>query len=150
MHILSLSPLKMSLKAWSELGCSLHSMHGSPADIAVAMLDSSGTPLFIEEEINELGLWRRRATAPSEASALAAPPPTALQGSKASDTSRHMSKRYTQGKGRMGRMHRQLNVWFKFVELLRLALAKTSKSWKALPPGREDLQILKRLQRFVP
>ena len=147
MHILSLAPLHMSAEEWTLLRCTLHSMHGSPADIAVAMFNSAGAPLFSDEEINELGLWRRRAPTPSEAAlpSDACSANKAVSRSKAQDTSRHMSKRYTQGTGRVGRVQRQMRVMQKFILLVSTALAKFGKSWKHLPKGREDLQILKRI-----
>ena len=98
------------------------------------------------QEVNELGLWRRRApTPPQQEPLLIGNKGATARSCTAQDTSKHMSKRYTQGTGRVGRVQRQMRVMNKFVSLIARALKKFGKAWTSLPPGRKDLQILKKL-----
>jgi len=152
-------PLRMGQERWSELGCTPHSSHGSPADMGAVVSHHAPPDIaFTPQDENEICHWRRRAHANSgdgeltlegaiahlaprrrghagAAPSVAAPPAVA-----ADDQS--MRVRYTAGANREGRRRAQLRVRRRWILAVRRGLARFGRPWTDLPGDRSDYDIL--------
>ena len=167
--IASEPPLSMTGARWKELELGFHSAHGSPSDQA-AVIGEHAPPevAMTPADENELGLWRRRATARSgdaelplcpvleqalgastaQSAAPGAPRPVAAAaapGVAAEDAA--MRVRYTSGTNREGRRRAQVRVRARWTLAVRWGLAKFGQPWTALSGDRSDYDILERLER---
>ena len=167
--IASEPPLSMTEARWKELELGFHSAHGSPSDQA-AVIGEHAPPevAMTAADENELGLWRRRATARSgdtelplcpaleqalgasaaQSAAPGAPRPVAAAAAPAvAAEDAAMRVRYTSGTSREGRRRAQVRVRARWTLAVRWGLAKFGQSWTALPGDRSDYDILEHLER---
>ena len=141
----------MSESEWKELGLTLHSPHGSPSDMATAIPEDvvDQSIAFSEDEVRQLGHWRRLSTPPAQDGggmkrAKKGKKPNPREAAEGS-----MSIRYTAGKGRVGRRKMQMRVHLKWVRAIQKALRAFARPWSDLPNGRLDYEIFDLLEQHA-
>lgn len=172
MGIAAEPPLSMTAERWKELELGFHSAHGSPSDMAAVVGEHAPPEVAMTPaDENELGLWRRRATARggdaelplcpvldqalgasrAQSAAPGAPRPVAAVAPPAvSAEDAAMRVRYTSGTNREGRRRAQVRVRARWVLAVRWGLAKFGQPWTELPGDRSDYDILECLESPPP
>jgi len=130
----SLPPLSMTGEEFDALRLSMHSPHGTGADMTRFM----GTELeFEEKDARAMGHWLRDKNAPQEVSQ-----PGGHHTVGARNARDSMSLRYTQGEGRRGERAEQLSLRNRFVIAVRNGLLRAGRSWWDLPKTLESWDVL--------
>ena len=126
-----------------KMKISIHSLHGSPCDMArfigpnpvlLFPLDAELALGFSERDCNQIGNWRRdkNGQPSSEAPPRRGQEPAVPAG--APDTSDSMQVRYSTGFGRMGDEAAQLRVRSRLVRIVAAAIRHMG-DWRRLPKG---------------
>ena len=128
-------PLSMSRAELKALDLTVHSLHGTYADMSRFAGPSAG---FVDLDDRRLGHWLRdRAAAQDDPR-----PGQRGQAHGAMNSRDDMQRRYTQGSGRRGERQEQLRVREKLGHAVRDALQRFGRPWYEMPKGRADWDIL--------
>jgi len=129
--------MSMTAARWKELGCSLHSPHGSASDMAACIGPHAPADVAMtESDEQELGHWERL-DSPAAIEARTGPAPRSAQGA--------MRVRYTSGATRAGHRAAQLRVSDRWKRAVRQGLARFGASgadWTQPRGDRSDYDIL--------
>ena len=140
--LMAQEPLCMSEEAYTALGITTHSFHGSGPDMA-RLIGSNGGP-FVEEDARELGHWLRDKNAPQHQQDPRKVPgaPVRGQADGAPIARGVMSLHYSSGEGRRGERGAQLAVRVRLNDWVQVALATCGRPWMALPATLDSWDVL--------
>ena len=125
----------MSAAEFAEACITMHSPHGTPADLVRFMGARAG---FGGDDSRVAGHWLRDKHAGQELPTR----PRAGVPTGARNGRGDMCRRYTQGAGRRGEREEQLDLRWRLVRAVRAALARCSTPWWLLPKSLESWDIL--------
>ena len=117
-----------------------HSPHSTGSDMARFIGWRGG---FSETDARELGHWLRDREAPQPDPRRVPGAPRRGQPDGAPCARGAMSLRYSQGQGRRGEREAQLDVRARLLDAVALGLEGWGASWRALPAGNADWDILR-------
>lgn len=144
-HMCSAPPLRMSSGEFDSLAISLHSPHGTGSDMIrfmaadYAFAELGEQVSFDERDARSIGHWLRDKSAQPEAT----PPGSDPRRAGAPNQRQAMSFRYSQGGGRRGERQEQLQLRWRVISHVRLALRRYGRPWWTLPRSLESWNILR-------
>ncbi|KAL3917143.1 MAG: hypothetical protein SGPRY_006521 [Prymnesium sp.] len=135
-YMCSLPPLRMSAVEFDACAISLHSQHGTGSDMlrfmgaSCAFTELGEQVAFDERDARAIGHWLRGKSAPAEVLPSGQGDP---RRAGAPNQRLAMNFRYSQGRGRRGGRQEQLQLRWRLISHVRLALQRYGRPWWTLP-----------------